>query len=236
MPFLMPPVVLFDLDDTIVSFDQHGIPAWREVCDALAASCGRDGTVIFNEIQRVADAYWSDPERHRLGRLKLDETRRDLVRTAFRSLALDEALADQTTEVYIALREKRIDLFPGARETLSALSRRRRLALVTNGESRKQRAKIERFDLQPFFERIFVEEEVGLGKPDPRVYTHILREMDISAADCCMVGDNLEWDVAAPQSLGIFAVWNDWRRQGLPSESTVKPDRIVHGIAELAEE
>lgn len=232
----MPPVILFDLDDTIVSFDQHGTPAWREVCDAMAASYGRDGSVIFNEIQRVSDAYWSDPERHRLGRLKLDETRRALVRTAFRNLGLDEALADRTTEVYIALREKRIDLFPGARETLSALSRSRRLALVTNGESRKQRAKIERFDLQPFFERIFVEEEVGLGKPDPGVYAHILREMDIAAADCCMVGDNLEWDVAAPQSLGIFAVWNDWRRQGLPSESSVKPDRIVHSIAELAEE
>jgi len=57
------------------------------------------------------------------------------------------------------------------KETLMTLSQARRLALVTNGESHKQRAKIDRFDLGPLFERIFVEEEVGFGKPGGMAYT-----------------------------------------------------------------
>ena len=30
----LPPVLLFDLDDTIVTFDQHSTPAWQKVCEA----------------------------------------------------------------------------------------------------------------------------------------------------------------------------------------------------------
>jgi putative hydrolase of the HAD superfamily len=47
------------------------------------------------------------------------------------------------------------------------------------------------------------------------------------------VGDNLELDVAAPQSLGAYAVWVDRSGVGLPSGSEVRPDRIVESIAHL---
>ena len=48
-----------------------------------------------------------------------------------------------------------------------------------------------------------------------------------------MVGDNLDFDVAAPQKLGLSAVWIDVRGAGLPDESAVKPDYIVRSLAEL---
>lgn len=229
----LPPILLFDLDDTIVTFDQHGQPAWREVCEAAAGKCAVSAGALYGELQRVADAYWSDPDRHRMGRLDLDNTRRRLASEAFANLGVDTALAVETTNLYITLSESRIGLFPGARESLVALSARHRLALVTNGESRKQRAKIDRFELEPLFERVFIEQEVGVGKPDPAVYAHILSEMRVAPEDCCMVGDNLSWDVAAPMSLGIRGIWNDWRGKGLPKNSSVKPDWIVRSIAEL---
>jgi putative hydrolase of the HAD superfamily len=48
-----------------------------------------------------------------------------------------------------------------------------------------------------------------------------------------MVGDNLEWEVAAPQRLGIFSIWMDGRRQGLPESTAVRPDRIINALPEL---
>jgi putative hydrolase of the HAD superfamily len=50
-----------------------------------------------------------------------------------------------------------------------------------------------------------------------------------------MVGDDLEWEVAASQRLGILAVWHNHRGTGLPSGCAVRPDRIITQIAELAE-
>jgi len=229
----LPPVLLFDLDDTIVTFDQHSTPAWQQVCEVAAAKCGQSAAALHREIQRVSDTYWADPERHRLGRLDLDNTRRRLVREAFGHLGIDIALATQVTDTFIALREGAIDVFPGAKETLLTLSQTRRLALVTNGESHKQRAKIDRFDLGPRFERIFVEEEVGFGKPDPRIFRHVLAEMKTTPGQCVMIGDNLSWDIATPQALGIASVWNDYRGQGLPAGTMVRPDRIIRSICEL---
>jgi putative hydrolase of the HAD superfamily len=48
-----------------------------------------------------------------------------------------------------------------------------------------------------------------------------------------MVGDNLEWDVAGPQRLGLSGVWIDRRGTGLPGDTTVRPDRIIGDLGEL---
>jgi putative hydrolase of the HAD superfamily len=47
------------------------------------------------------------------------------------------------------------------------------------------------------------------------------------------VGDNLEWDVAAPQALGAYGIWVDVRRGGLLAGAAVRPDRVIHAIREL---
>jgi putative hydrolase of the HAD superfamily len=48
-----------------------------------------------------------------------------------------------------------------------------------------------------------------------------------------MIGDNLEWEIEVPQRLGIYAIWMDAHGEGLPAESTVKPDRIIRSLTEL---
>jgi putative hydrolase of the HAD superfamily len=104
---------------------------------------------------------------------------------------------------------------------------------MTNGESHKQRHKIERFDLGKYFRAVLIEGEMGFGKPDAAVYHRALAELGLQPQDVWAVGDNLECDVEGPQKLGIHGIWNDYARQGLPSNSPIIPDRIVHAIAEL---
>jgi putative hydrolase of the HAD superfamily len=48
-----------------------------------------------------------------------------------------------------------------------------------------------------------------------------------------MIGDNLEWEVEAPQRLGIYSVWMDVHGDGLPAESPITPDRIIRSLSEL---
>lgn len=129
-----------------------------------------------------------------------------------------------------------IGFFPGAERTLAELlSRGVAMALLTNGEARSQREKIETFRLDRFFRTILVEGEIGVGKPREEIFRRGLAELGVDAVSAWCVGDNLEWDIAGPQRLGIFSIWNDYRRTGLPPAATVRPDRIIHGIAELLE-
>jgi putative hydrolase of the HAD superfamily len=65
---------------------------------------------------------------------------------------------------------------------------------------------------------------------------HALSALDLGPKDVWMVGDNLEWEVVAPQRLGIFAIWHDPHGQGLPPGSQIRPDRIIRGLPELLED
>ena len=114
-----------------------------------------------------------------------------------------------------------------------ACARGTRLGLVTNGAAALQRAKILRFDLAHRFDHIQIEGEHGFGKPEERAYRHALRALDVEARETWMVGDNLEWEVVAPQRLGIYAIWFDPAGKGLPEGSSVRPDRIVGRLSEL---
>ncbi len=110
-------------------------------------------------------------------------------------------------------------VFPGAHEAIDALKAYGvKLALVTNGAAGPQRAKVERFALTHRFDHIQIEGEHGFGKPDERAYLHAMQALGVTAAETWMIGDNLEWEVEAPQRLGIYAIWIDAHGEGLPAE------------------
>jgi len=232
-----PRAMLLDLDDTIINYGGNTDAAWRTVCDDAAhAVDGLDAAALLAEIHRVRTWYWSDPDRHREGRADLRAASRRIVEQALRHLGYAGGdLAPRIAEAYRDRREAAMQLFPGALETLQRWRNRGiTLGLVTNGTGADQRAKIERFALAPYFEHILIEGEFGCGKPDARVYRAALDGVRATPAQTWFVGDNLEWDIAAPQRLGLFTVWVDNARSGLPAEAAVRPHRIVNALAELS--
>ncbi|MCP4753080.1 MAG: HAD family hydrolase [Proteobacteria bacterium] len=230
--------IIFDLDDTLIMSDATYQRTWREVFETYSREHpGIGSEELFATISQIGAWYWSDPERHRIGRNDMENTRRKILRMAFERMGLEDLkTADSIADDYSKKRLENHELFPLVYETLSELRRRGiALALLTNGEGRMQRAKIDKFKLAPYFECIRVEGEVGYGKPEEEAYLATLQCLDATADETWIVGDNIEWEVKAPQKLGIFSIWHDCYRRGLPEEESVVPDRIIHRIAEIAE-
>ncbi len=233
---VFPKGILFDVDDTIISFDAVADPTWRYICAAHAKECDRFTLdQLYETIREARQWYWSDPVRHKLGRQKLEESRREIVALAFEKLNVDAPLlANRIADDYSIKRDEAIVFFPGAEKTLQYLfDSGVKLALITNGEAGKQRSKVERFKLDRFFSTILIEGELGYGKPEEGVYLLALNGLDMKAEDVWSVGDRLEWEIEVPQRLGIYSIWNDFRKAGLPESSSVVPDRIIHSISEL---
>jgi putative hydrolase of the HAD superfamily len=234
---MSPKGILMDLDDTILAYSVVAEPIWKQLCREYA--CRLDSIQpnrLYDEIKKMSDWFWSDKERHKKGRRDLDSARRFTVSLAFRELKLEDfSLAEEMADRFSAQREEEIFIFEKAEETLEILTGQNIiLALMTNGEAKKQRNKIQRFNLERFFKSILIEGEMGFGKPEEAVYKRAMKELGLGADEVWAVGDNLEFDVYGPQKLGIFGIWNDFLKQGLPSDSEVIPDRIIHDISELA--
>ena len=234
----LPPAILLDLDDTILDDSSLVGDCWQQACAEHAARLVPiDAEVVAETIRRTSRWFWGDAERHRTGRLELEASRREVSRLALLELGIDdEGLAARIGDGYSRRRDARMAPLPEAIETVQWLRESGvRLALLTNGAGPAQRKKIARFGLSGLFDAILVEGELGYGKPDERVFRDALERLAVEPREAWMIGDNLEWDVAAPQRLGIFAIWIDRRGRGLPPDSAVRPDRVVPALSALRE-
>ena len=90
---------------------------------------------------------------------------------------------------------------------LSALRRRYRLGVVTNGIDRVQRARLAASGLAPLFDVVVTSQGCGFAKPDPRILHVALAALDTPARHAVYVGDDPTTDGAAARAAGVRFVW-----------------------------
>jgi putative hydrolase of the HAD superfamily len=238
---MLPRAILFDLDDTIISAFGQSEAQWRRIvadyADRLEPTLPAE---LVAAVMAQSAWLWADAGQHKTWRMQIGNARRHIMAKAFAELAAaghaahPRELGDELADRFQALHEAEMRMFPGAHETLDRLKDLGvRLALITNGAGAPQRAKVERFALEHRFDHIQIEGEHGFGKPEERAYTHAMAALGVGPEETWMVGDNLEWEVAAPQRLGIYAIWHDGYGVGLPADSPARPDRIIRALPEL---
>jgi putative hydrolase of the HAD superfamily len=231
-----PRAILIDLDDTLIDDTSNVDACWDDACAATAPRLpGVAVDRLRAEIDKLTSWYWSDPKRHRRGRLDLRAVRRHILELVFDQLGIDDSgLARDLAEMYRKLREERAQMFPGALDALARLRAQGvRLGMMTNGAADAQRAKIERFGLGRYFDHIVIEGEFGAGKPDRRVFEALLSALDVTPSDAWAIGDHLEFDVLAPMQLGLHGIWVDPRNAGLDGRPD-RPHRVVSAFTEIA--
>lgn len=235
---MFPRAVLFDMDDTLISAYRQPAQAWIAIAHEFEAElAGWSPAAVAEAVSAAAERFWADESRHRLGRLNLLEARAGIVREGFARLGANnpgDSVAHLMSARYDSYRNEQMFLFPHAHEVVDTMRDAGvKLALITNGATQPQRAKVERFDLTHRFHHIQIEGEHGFGKPEERAYRHALSVLGVEPHETWMVGDNLEWEVIAPQRLGIHAIWHDSLGDGLPAGTEARPDRIIRSLREL---
>ena len=89
---------------------------------------------------------------------------------------------------------------------LEALEGVFRLGVIAN-QPTSVRAAIDRDGLTRFFEVWGVSDDLGLQKPDPKLFSHVLYTAGMSPARTAMIGDRLDYDVRPAKTAGMRAIW-----------------------------
>ena len=227
------------MDGTLLLTKQSPDQSWQQVCYQFASPYDLSPDLLLQALRESYVAYKSaikdDAEKQRRDRLDPFAVRQEMVERALAQVGRkDSLLASAMVHAYESLREAHRQLAPHALEVLQTLRTAGvRLALLTNGNATYQRRKIQQHHLASLFDCILIEEEFGTAKPNPHIYLYALSQLHLSARETWMVGDDLGMDVAAPQQLGMIAIWFDPARRGLPKGSTVHPNAIIHTLPEL---
>ncbi len=75
--------------------------------------------------------------------------------------------------------------------------------------------------------------QVGISKPNPKLYQAALDDLQLEPAEAMYVGDNPLHDIAPPLSLGMVAVWSARAAKQTLEETGIEPTHTVQDFSEL---
>jgi putative hydrolase of the HAD superfamily len=223
--------ILFDLDDTLFSTTEFAKKARANAIDAMI-EVGINAThqEIHDELMEVIREFGSNYAEHFNKLLqRLPPHQRKDVNPAVVVAAGVCAYHDTKFE--------HLKAFPDVKPFLKALTKARmRTAVVTHGWTTKQAEKLVRLGLVPLFgpRDVYISDQVGIAKPNPKLYQLVLRELGLLPSETMYVGDNLAHDIAPPRSIGMHTAWINRAAKPDQDVEAAAPEFIVKDFRELA--
>ncbi|OUC02219.1 2-haloalkanoic acid dehalogenase [Bacillus thuringiensis serovar medellin] len=114
---------------------------------------------------------------------------------------------------------------------LNHIKRHIKVGIITNGSTQRQKAKIINTNLNNYFDTIIISEEVGLSKPDKRIFELALNKLNVQPENTLFVGDDLEKDIAGPQNANIKGVW--FNPQKIKNTTEIQPYAEIYTLDSL---
>jgi HAD superfamily hydrolase (TIGR01549 family) len=122
---------------------------------------------------------------------------------------------------------------PGRLEAVRRMAPHYRLGLLSNfDDAQCGREVLLDTGVADLFEAIIISAEVGLRKPNPRIYRQMLEMLRLDAGEVLFVGDTPREDVAGPQEAGMQTVWISKGAAAVP-EGIPQPHFMIKDLAEL---
>jgi 2-haloacid dehalogenase len=141
----------------------------------------------------------------------------------------DEDLRRDLIEAYLKL-----DCYPEVPGALAELKERGfEIAILSNGTPKMLEAAVKNSGLEELIPEIFSVEQVGIFKPDPRVYQIAVEGLNVKAEEIVFQSSNA-WDAAGAAAFGLRVAWINRFNQSserLPG----KPDAEIKLLSELPE-
>lgn len=226
--------VCFDLDGTLLR-DDHVDGVVRAVTARMAQRYdGVDVDALADANERVWWEYWPEVGDAWLrGDLEPDSVPTEVWRRALAEVGVtDAAAAAEAHSIHTETEATSFRLYEESAEVLGRLRERGiPIALITNGPSGLQRAKLRAVGIEAAFDVVIVSGEHGVHKPDAAIFALALDGLGASAFETLHVGDNLVADVEGAKDAGLTAVWIDRSATALPEED--RPSSVIVSLREL---
>jgi putative hydrolase of the HAD superfamily len=198
-PVSSPLALTLDLDDTLwpvwpaIERAEHHLHGWLH--QHAPATAQRFDPPALRALRNAVEAehpHW----RHDLSAIRRESIARALAMTGH-----DPQLAVPAFDVFFAARQ-RVEFFDDALPGLARLAARFPLYAVTNGN-----ADLATVGVAQHFKGSLSSRELGIGKPDVRIFHLACERLGVLPAQVLHVGDDLHLDVHGARDAGLQALW-----------------------------
>lgn len=217
--------LFLDLDDTILDFHR----AERIALSKTLACFGVEPEeAVLERYHIINRQHWEALER---GELTREEVLEGRFRVLFEQLGRPvEARA--VTRAY----EKNLGqghyFLPRAQEAVEHLSKKYRLFLASNGTASVQHSRLTSAGLYPYFEQVFISQEMGCNKPSREYFERCFAKIPgFDPQRAMMVGDSLTSDILGGIRAGIKTCWVNPNHT--PPREDIPADFEIEALSQL---
>ena len=217
--------LLLDLDDTTLDFHK----AERIAVAKTLGDFGVEPTdAVLSRYHVINRQHWERLER---GELTRDQVQEGRFRVLFEELGR-EADPVAVTRAY----EHNLGIghyfLPGAEEAVQSLHQNYRLFLASNGTASVQHSRLTSAGLYPYFEKVFVSQNIGFNKPSKDYFDACFSEIPgFDPQRAMMVGDSLTSDILGGINAGIKTCWVN--PSHAPARADIQPDYEIENLSQL---
>ncbi|HBC8645449.1 MULTISPECIES: pyrimidine 5'-nucleotidase [unclassified Citrobacter] len=213
--------IFFDADETLFTFDSFtGLQ--RMFLDYSVTFTAED----FQDYQAVNKPLWVDYQNGAITSLQLQRQR---------FVGWGEQLNVPPEELNDAFMNAMAEIcapLPGAVSLVNALHGKVKMGIITNGFTSLQQIRLERTGLRDRFDLLVISEEVGVAKPDPRIFDYALEQAGSpDRSRVLMVGDTAESDILGGMNAGLSTCWLNAHHREQPAG--IEPTWTVASLSEL---
>ena len=224
--------VFFDIDGTLFSTVDFASLARAASADAMIeAGLNVPREDLLEELDEVIREFSSNYERH-FDKLLLRLPRRTLK-------GLNPAVIVAAGIVaYHDTKTRMLEPFEDATEVLRRLGLTDLLlGIITEGLEVKQAEKLIRLRLLDHFEQraIFISHQVGISKPNPKLYQRACIDLNLRPSECVYVGDNPTMDIDPANEIGMVTVRVQREDRFRDVDGASSPDHVIQNFWDLSE-
>ncbi len=217
--------LFFDADGTLLDYSQAEAAALAQ-CFAEFDAPYSPG--VLQQYQEINEQLWREFEQGRVTPVRLRTRRFEIL---FERLGLPLS-AELVSPIYSKCLGQGAHLIKDAYAVVQQLSQRHHIAILTNGLSDVQRARMSHTPLSQLVSHLVISEEIGFTKPARQYFERAMQMVGCQdKSTVLMIGDGLESDMLGAVSYGIDACWYNPRRAPRLQDLAIKYE--IHDLWEL---
>jgi HAD superfamily hydrolase (TIGR01509 family) len=201
-------VILFDLDDTLIHFEDYWKVSILETFRKHHSTQGIEPSEFFTAYLRQNGIY---EDKYHRQEITLQQFRNYRLIQALLEFdrEIGENIADDFNKLHKEISKTYMRARPSLIKLLQDIKENYLIGIVTNGIANWQYDKLDSIGIRELFsnEAIIISDEVGYEKPHPEIYLKALELFQVSAEEVIFIGDSWKNDVEGPANLGIRSIW-----------------------------
>jgi len=221
--------LFFDLDRTIWDFEKNSTETLLELLKEFGLDKRGSLTddAFIKMYKKINHKLWQE---YGKGNISKNQLRSERFYQSLLHFSIDEKdLSVTLNDLYVQRCSSKTNLVPHSKEILEYLSKSYILHIITNGFIEAQNLKLEKSGIRPFFSEVIIADEVGVTKPDPRIFHHAIESSSAELNESIMIGDDFEADVLGAKNVGMDQIY--YKKEA----SDIEKEQATFTIEHLAE-